>query len=117
MHGWELICVCLFYFPPNSHFRSAFQDYLDRRAEVARQLLAIHRVLMATASATDTNSTLTGISCTSSSSSAPVANLANIISSSSSGPVISSSHISASPGLSSARRPQIGQETIDLSNG
>lgn len=33
MRGWELICICLFYFPPNKVFRDPLHAYLTTRSE------------------------------------------------------------------------------------
>ncbi|GAA49414.1 Rho GTPase-activating protein 39, partial [Clonorchis sinensis] len=33
--GWALLCVCLYYFPPNNQFRDPLKNYLSARAEAA----------------------------------------------------------------------------------
>lgn len=33
MRGWELICICLYFFPPNKVFRDPLQSYLTTRSE------------------------------------------------------------------------------------
>ena len=33
MRGWELICICLYYFPPNKVFRDPLHAYLTTRSE------------------------------------------------------------------------------------
>lgn len=33
MRGWELLCICLFYFPPNKVFRDPLHAYLSARCE------------------------------------------------------------------------------------
>ncbi|VDN97045.1 unnamed protein product [Rodentolepis nana] len=33
MRGWELICICLFYFPPNKVFRDPLHAFLTTRSE------------------------------------------------------------------------------------
>ncbi|VDP66498.1 unnamed protein product, partial [Echinostoma caproni] len=38
-NGWALICVCLYYFPPNSKFRDALLAYLNARADAAVSLV------------------------------------------------------------------------------
>ncbi|TNN05666.1 Rho GTPase-activating protein isoform 3, partial [Schistosoma japonicum] len=34
-HGWALLCVCLYYFPPNSKFRDHLYAYLQSRANAS----------------------------------------------------------------------------------
>ncbi|KAF6777839.1 hypothetical protein AHF37_02958 [Paragonimus kellicotti] len=34
-NGWALLCVCLYYFPPNGKFRDPLKSYLTARAEAA----------------------------------------------------------------------------------
>ena len=40
MRGWELICICLYYFPPNKVFRDPLHAYLTTRSETLSVALA-----------------------------------------------------------------------------
>ncbi|VDK32945.1 unnamed protein product [Taenia asiatica] len=40
MRGWELICICLYFFPPNKVFRDPLHAYLTTRSEALSAALA-----------------------------------------------------------------------------
>lgn len=40
MRGWELICICLYFFPPNKVFRDPLHAYLTTRSEALSVALA-----------------------------------------------------------------------------